>query len=247
MEGSFMPEQIQTNEPQLYRTITGGRISLSGLSDTEYCFLDMVAKKYDARKEWTRFAAWWNAKFNASGLTTVSVVYRICEDLEVRLGINQGKVSSPDYRDYLSELIGAQFGSRKEFCRAAGVDPGQLSRVLANRDNLSVKVLLQVMNVLHAHLVIQTEEDARAYTSVEQAAEALRVGLEARTSGVSVPETSAATPPVSPVETSDVENATTIFSEWKNYFPNVDDLDNVIDRARFFADRAMPMMINDAA
>lgn len=242
-----MSEQDESTEPQLYRTITGGRISLSGLSDAEYGFLNLVAKKYDARKEWTRFAAWWNAKFNASGLTTVSVVYRICQDLEARLGINQGKVSPPDYRDYLSELIGAQFGSRKEFCRAAGVDPGQLSRVLANRDNLSVKALLQVMEVLHAHLVIQTEDDARAYTSVEQAAAALRVGLEAWASGVSVPETSAAALPVSPVETSEVENPTTIFSKWKSSFPNVDDLESVIDRAQFFAQRAMPLMITDAA
>src|SRR5438552_3776211 len=133
-----MPTQTQVSEP-IYQTITGGRISLSGLSDVEYVFLDMVAKKYNARQDWTRFAAWWNAKFKTSGLSTASVVYRICNDLEARLGINQGKVSPPDYRDYLAELIDTQFGSRQEFCRATGVDPGQLSRVLASRDNLSMK------------------------------------------------------------------------------------------------------------
>jgi len=153
----------------IYQTITGGQIALSDLNEAEYGFLDMVARNYNAKQDWTRFAAWWNAKFNASGLPTASVVYRICQDLEARLGISQGKVSPPDYRDCLAELIDAQFGSRQEFCRATGVDPGQLSRVLARRDNLSMKVLPQVLEVLHARLVIQTEADSRAHTSIDQA------------------------------------------------------------------------------
>src|SRR5208282_4520010 len=161
----------------IYQTITGGQIPLSAFSDAETSFLGMVARKYNARQEWTRFAAWWNAKFNASGLPTASVVYRICQDLEARLGINQGKVSPPDYRDYLADLIDAQFGSRQDFCRATGVDPGQLSRVLASRDNLSMKVLLQVLEVLHARLVIQTEEDAEAQTSLDRAMQALAAAL----------------------------------------------------------------------
>ncbi|MBM4071098.1 MAG: hypothetical protein FJ271_19450 [Planctomycetes bacterium] len=164
----------------IYQTITGGQIRLAGLSEAEYGFLEIVAKKYSPKQDWTRFAAWWNAKFNASGLTTASVVYRICQDLEARLGINQGKVSPPDYRDYLAELIDAQFGSRLEFCRATGVDPGQLSRVLARRDNLSLKVLPQVLEVLHARLVIQTEKDANAHTNVDQAAQALAAALALR-------------------------------------------------------------------
>lgn len=174
-----MPAQTQPSE-QVYRTITGGRISLSGLSDAEYHFLDIVAKKYSVRQDWTRFAAWWNAQFKASGLTTASAVYRICQDLEARLGINQGKVAPPDYRDCLTELIDTQFGSRQDFCRATGVDAGQLSRVLANRDNLSIKVLMQVLEVLHARLVIQAEDDARAHTSIDRAAEALQAGLSLR-------------------------------------------------------------------
>lgn len=175
-----MPTQTRASEA-IYQTITGGQIPLSGLSDAETSFLGMVARKYNARQEWTRFAAWWNAKFNASGLTPASVVYRICQDLEARLGISQGKVAPPDYRDFLAELIDAQFGSRQEFCRATGVDPGQLSRVLANRDNLSMKVLMQVLEVLHARLVIQTEEDSRAQTSIEQAAAAITHAVAAGT------------------------------------------------------------------
>ena len=144
-------------------------------------FLAKVAKKYNARQNWTRFAAWWNAEFNGTGLGTSSVVYRICQDLEARLGINQGKVSPPDYRDFLAELIDTQFGSRQEFCKATEVDPGQLSRVLANRADLSMKVLQKVLEVLHGRLVIQTEEQARVQTSVERAATAIAEVVAVRT------------------------------------------------------------------
>jgi hypothetical protein len=182
-----MPSQTQATGA-IYSTITGGQIPLSGLSEAEYGFLDLVAKKYNAKQDWTRFAAWWNAKFNSSGLATTSVVYRICQDLEVRLGINQGKVSPPDYRDCLAELIDAQFSSRQDFCRTTGVDPGQLSRVLASRDNLSVKVLLQVLDVLHARLVIQTEEDANALAKVDEAARTLAAAVALRSHAAETPQ-----------------------------------------------------------
>jgi transcriptional regulator with XRE-family HTH domain len=174
-----MTSLAQVSGP-IYQTITGGHIALSGLSEAEYDFLDIVAKKYSPKQDWTRFAAWWNAKFNVSGLPMKSVVYRICQDLEVRLGINQGKVAPPDYRDYLSELIDAQFSSRQDFCRATGVDPGQLSRVLASRDNLSIKVLLQVLEVLHARLVIQTKQDSPAQTSIDRAIDGIAESLRVR-------------------------------------------------------------------
>lgn len=168
-----MTTQNQENDAPVYQTITGRRIPLSKLSKAEQRFLELVAKKYSSRQQWTRFAAWWNGEFNATGLDTSSAVYRICQDLEARLGINQGKVAPPDYRDFLTELIDAQFGSRQEFCNATEVDPGQLSRVLANRGDLSMKVLQKVLEVLHAHLVIQTDEESRAQTSIDQAADAL--------------------------------------------------------------------------
>jgi hypothetical protein len=157
----------------VYQTITGRRIPLSKLSRSEKEFLSGVRQKYHARLEWTRFAAWWNAEFTKSGLNTRSPVYRICQDLEARLGIHQGSVSPPDYRDFLADLIDDQFGSRSEFCRATGVDPGQLSRVFAGRADLSLRALQNVLAVLQAQLVIQTKEQARELTSVDRAEEAL--------------------------------------------------------------------------
>jgi hypothetical protein len=57
-----------------------------------------------ARLEWTRLGAWWNAEFTKTGLSTNCAVYRICQAMEARLGIHQGSVSPPDYRDYLADL-----------------------------------------------------------------------------------------------------------------------------------------------
>jgi hypothetical protein len=164
---------MTSEAPLVYQTITGRRIPLSELSQPEKEFLSHVQQKYRGRLDWTRFAAWWNAEFTRAGLSTQSPVYRICQDLEARLGIQQGSVSPPDYRDYLADLIDAQFGSRQEFCQATGVDPGQLSRVFAGRADLSLRALQKVLEILQAQLVIQTQEQAREQTSVARAEEAL--------------------------------------------------------------------------
>src|SRR6266568_6991219 len=134
----------------VYETITGRRIPLGNLNRAERDFLSSVRQKYHARLDWTRFASWWNAELKKSGLGTDSIAYRICQDLEARLGINEGTVSPPDYRDFLADLIDEQFGSRQEFCRATGVDPGQLSRVFAGRADLSLRALQKVLTVLQA-------------------------------------------------------------------------------------------------
>jgi len=161
-----------------YQTITGRHIPMSKLNRSEKGLLARVQQKYNPRLEWTRFAAWWNAEFSKTGLSTRSSVYRIYQDLEARLGIHQGSVSPPDYRDFLADLIDGRFGSRYAFCQATGVDPGQLSRVFAGRADLSLRALGKVLEVLQARLIIQTEEQAREQTSVARAEEALGVATQ---------------------------------------------------------------------
>src|SRR5437867_12602052 len=95
---------MATKATRSYQTITGRHIPLSKLSKAEKSFLALVGHKYKACQEWTRFAAWWNAEFNSTGLSTASAVYRICQDLEARLGIDQRTVSPPDYRHFLADL-----------------------------------------------------------------------------------------------------------------------------------------------
>lgn len=152
-----------------YLTITGRKIPFSKLSDAERKFLSLVGKEFGSRPEWTRFAAWWNRKIAEARIGPRSLAFRICQDLEARLGIEQGKLSPPDYRDFLADLIDARYGSRQEFCQKFGVDPGQLSRVFAGRADLSIKALQKLLEALQVHLVVQTDEDARAQSSVKEA------------------------------------------------------------------------------
>lgn len=141
-----------------YHTITGRNLDVTRLTSEERKFLGKVRAKYATKPEWTEFANWWTTLFNESQLPKESVVYRLCQDLEARLGIAQGKVAAPDYRDYLADLIEAKFGSRYRFCRETGVDPGHLSRVFSSRSDLSLQSLGNVLHALHAALVIQPQE-----------------------------------------------------------------------------------------
>ena len=153
-----------------YSTITGRQLQLGGLSDVERDFLGQVQERYETAPEWSAFGRWWVAEFKDAGLGETSVAYRICQDLEARLGIAQGKVAAPDYRDYLADLIEARYGSRYRFCKETGVDPGHLSRVLASRSELSLQSLQRILDALHAALVIQSEEDLAERVSTERAA-----------------------------------------------------------------------------
>jgi len=156
-----------------YSTITGRVLQLDGLAAGERAFLVAVRRRYAEEPEWTEFAAWWMSEFERTGLSMDSPAYRICQDLEARLGIAQGKVAPPDYRDYLADLIEERYGSRYRFCKETGVDPGHLSRVLASRSELSVQNLQRILEALHAALVIQPEEDLAERVSPERGAQAL--------------------------------------------------------------------------
>jgi hypothetical protein len=161
---------------RVYQTITGRAFDLARLSRAEGTFLGTVRRRYAKRPEWSAFAAWWVEEFRRAGLPRESVAYRICQDLEARLGIAQDKVAPPDYRDYLADLIEERYGSRYRFCKETGVDPGHLSRVLASRSDLSLQSLQRILDALHAALVIQPEQDLADRVSPDRAAEALAAG-----------------------------------------------------------------------
>jgi len=158
-----------------YRTITGRHLDLGELAQVERDFLGAVHEKYEVAPEWSAFASWWASELSAVGLSEGSAAYRICQDLEARLGIVQGKVAPPDYRDYLADLIEERYGSRYRFCKETGVDPAHLSRVLSSRSELSLQNLQPILDALHASLVIQPEEDTTKRVSPERAARELAV------------------------------------------------------------------------
>ncbi len=157
----------------VYRTVTGRSIDLTKLLAAERRCLLAVLGKYRKDPEWSEFGSWWMRYVAKCGIGDASPVYRICDDLEARLGIAQGKVASPDYRDYLAALIQERFGSRYRFCMETGVDQGQLSRVFAGRSDLSLHSLQKLLQALRARLVVQPEEAVKANASPDEAKRAL--------------------------------------------------------------------------
>ncbi|HEX9727350.1 MAG TPA: helix-turn-helix transcriptional regulator [Gemmatimonadales bacterium] len=161
-----------------YRTITGRTLDLSGLTGAERKLLREALECVRKAGGWNRFAAWWLKAFNESGLGDHSPVFRVCRDLEARLGIAEGKVARPDYRDYLADLIEERFGSRYRFCEATGIDPGQLSRVFTGKADLSAELLRRALGALGAHIEVRPNREASAILNRDEAvaslAEALR-------------------------------------------------------------------------
>jgi hypothetical protein len=158
---------------QSYRTITGRTLDLRKLGGDERPFLACVLASFENGMEWSQFAAFWVREFETRGLNPEGLAYRICQDLEARLGIAQGKVAPPDYRDYLADLIDEKYGSRYRFCKETGIDPGHLSRVFASRSDLSLDALTKLLHLLGAALVVQPADDLKAHTSPEAASRAL--------------------------------------------------------------------------
>lgn len=161
-----------------YRTITGRTLDLSALTEAERKLLREALERVRKPGGWNRFAAWWLKAFNESELSDHSPVFRVCRDLEARLGIAEGKVARPDYRDYLADLIEERFGSRYRFCEVTGIDPGQLSRVFAGKADLSAELLRHALRALDAHLEVRPNREAPATVNRDEAvaslAEALR-------------------------------------------------------------------------
>lgn len=154
-------------------TLTGRAVELGALNDEERAALAAVVKKYRTQPDWTRFAAWWMKELGRHGIAQTSPLYKVCDDLEARLGIAQGNASPPDYREYLLALIEERYGSRYKFCKETGVDQGQLSRILSGKGDFSMESLAKVLRALHASLVVQKEEALREAASPEEVGRAL--------------------------------------------------------------------------
>lgn len=161
---------MKNTKKRTYRTITGRHLDLAELEQAERDYLGTVQEKYEEEPEWSSFADWWSRELREAGLSKESTAYRICQDLEARLGIVQGKVAPPDYRDYLADLIEERYESRYRFCQETGVDPGHLSRVLSSQSELSLQNLQRILDALDASLVIQPEEEMAEIFAPERAA-----------------------------------------------------------------------------
>lgn len=162
------------SEQKKYRTLTGRTVVLEMLSGEERAFLMVVVERYRKWSDWTEFAAWWMSEASKWGFVRESPVFRICDDLEARLGIAQGKVAPPDYRHCILALIEERDGSRGKFCQETGIDPKQLGWILAGDANASVVELERLLHVFNMYLAVQTGEEMLEMASPEETCNILK-------------------------------------------------------------------------
>lgn len=165
-----------------HRTLTGRALDLRSLSGKERDALAELQRAYDLRPSWAEFARLWpqllrKRVWGRKKVPVGSPLYRAAQDLELRLGVAEGRVAPPDYRDHLADLIEERFRTRAAFCQATGIDPGNLSHVLAGRKDFSLEVLSKVVGVLDVQLdlVPRAEVFRKAQTLGDSDAEQLRV------------------------------------------------------------------------
>jgi len=118
--------------------------------DREERRLFRACKDFIKRKpDWDAYANYWlrrvDALYTARGLQRKEVVhtalYKMAQDLEMRLALSLGLVRVGDYRDDLAQLIEESFSSQRDFCKATGLSEDMISHVLAGRKHLGIDTL----------------------------------------------------------------------------------------------------------
>ncbi len=168
-----------------YTTITGRRFDLTQLSSRERAFLGQIEALYRRRPAWDEFSAAWIAQARRALWTDGSIpvgspVYRICQDLAARLGIAEGRLARPDYRDRLADLIEERFGSRYRFCNATGIDQAHLSRVLTGKKHLAPDALARALDALQVDLAFVDRAELGEIAPLDLSSPGLSGGSKAR-------------------------------------------------------------------
>lgn len=146
---------------KLYATLENKKLNISSLSKQEYEFLKKVMKFYHEKPDWNTFSNYWLKEGQKiwGGIPKRKVVKRplflICQDLEARLGIEQGRTRLPDFRDKLIELIDKEYDSHYQFCKEVRIAQDTLSRILNKRREPSLKLLQIILDALGYEITFQ--------------------------------------------------------------------------------------------
>lgn len=130
-----------------YEDLSGRRWNLGPLTRRERGFLRAFVKRVNEGLSWPDLCGSWRVKLLNlyHGRSRKDVVrlplYAICQDIESRVGIDQGFFRQRDYRDDLAEMIRGKFPSRYRFAKRVGIDEALLSRVLRKKAHLSIDKL----------------------------------------------------------------------------------------------------------
>jgi transcriptional regulator with XRE-family HTH domain len=144
-----------------YVTLQNEAFDLESLSGSEKDFLKKAMAYYAKRPDWNEFANFYMGDICRLYVSlprkeiTKKPIYKICLDLEMRLGVEQGQTRLPDYRDALEEIIDSEFGSRYQFCKKACISQDTLSRILNKKRAPSIQLLINILDSLGYELAFQ--------------------------------------------------------------------------------------------
>ena len=134
-----------------YITLHNEKYDLESFTPIQKRFIKEMIKYYKRNPHWNEFSNHWIKEWKRiwKGMGRKDVVkhptFKICQDLESRLGIEQGYVRQTDYRDELLSIID-QFKSRYQFCKKTGISETFLSHILSKRKNLSITKLEEMLD-----------------------------------------------------------------------------------------------------
>lgn len=157
------------NPTKVYVDLRGRAYSLADLDAEEQALVRELIE-HAGGHGWNEYGNFWMPKvgefYAGRGLsrqeTLGTAVYRIARDLENRLGVAQGSVRLPDYRDHLAELVRTRFRTQREFCEATGISEDMLSHVLAGRKHLAIDTLTEALARIGYTLLIAPTSEAKA-------------------------------------------------------------------------------------
>ncbi len=147
-----------------YTTLKGEKFDLDSLPEEQSNLWEKAEGYFQTAPEWTDFSTFWLRKVAKTfeGLDRSEIVkmpiFKLCQDLESRLGIEQGYTREADYRDALRELIEVTFPSRYAFCKATGVNEGFLSHILRKDKNFSIPNLQEILEKMGYEMQITFEK-----------------------------------------------------------------------------------------
>lgn len=136
-------------QPSTYLDLRGRQIILVDLDEDERKLVKRLRRRATTHPDWNDFENYWIKAvgdfYLDRGLSrkevTQTAVWKIAQDLCSRIGIEQGLVRVPDYRDELEAFIREHFKTRREFCKETGISEDMLSHVLSRRKHLAIDTL----------------------------------------------------------------------------------------------------------
>lgn len=134
-----------------YETLNHVIFDMDNLPDSHQDFYREINKYYKRGTDWNEFSNFWLGKINSIFHKVKrediikTPIFRICQDMESRLGIKQGHTRMTDYRDILAKIIAEDYQSRYIFCKEVGIDQAFLSSVLKKKKHFSTGKLQNIL------------------------------------------------------------------------------------------------------